>query len=167
MHRLTRTQVVPRPLGEVFAFFSDASNLEALTPGSLHFRFLTPLPIEMRVGARIDYALTIFGFPIRWRTVITDWQPGVQFVDEQESGPYAFWRHTHAFEAAGNSTIVRDTVDYMEPLGPLGDIAHAVFVRRALDRIFDFRQRAVLRLLGARRGTTPGRTPVATIEGAS
>lgn len=140
---------VERPLAEVFAFFADAANLEAITPAFLRFRILTPQPVELRVGARIEYALSLFGVPLRWRTRITDWTPGVRFVDEQESGPYAVWRHTHAFEADGDATIVRDVVEYVEPLGPLGRVAHALFVRRALERIFDFRRDAIGRLLPA------------------
>jgi ligand-binding SRPBCC domain-containing protein len=148
MHTLARTQVIARPLGEVFEFFSDAGNLEALTPAFLRFRFLTPLPIAMKVGARIDYALSLFGVPIRWRTRIEDWQPDVQFVDVQESGPYSHWRHTHSFEAAGNSTIVRDRVDYVVPFGALGSVAHFLFVGRMLDRIFDFRRDKIAAVLG-------------------
>lgn len=148
MHRLSRTQLVDRPIEEVFAFFADPSNLEALTPPFLRFRILTPMPIAMRAGARLDYQLTLFGVPVRWRTRITDWQPGKRFVDEQESGPYALWRHTHDFQARGSSTVMRDVVDYSVPLGPLGALAHLLFVRRTLDRIFDFRRDAVSRLLG-------------------
>ncbi len=156
LHQLSRTQVVAKPREEVFAFFSDASNLEALTPPFLRFRILTPLPIAMRAGTQIDYALSLFGAPVRWRTRIKEWQPGSRFVDEQESGPYALWVHTHEFESRGTSTLVRDVVHYAEPLGPLGAIAHVLFVRRTLDRIFDFRRDAIRRLLGHPAGRTPG-----------
>jgi ligand-binding SRPBCC domain-containing protein len=101
----------------------------------------------MREGARIEYALSLFGVPLRWRSRITAWEPGVRFVDEQESGPYAFWRHTHAFEAAGAATLVRDLVEYDEPLGPLGRVAHVLVVAPSLERIFDFRTEAIRRLL--------------------
>jgi ligand-binding SRPBCC domain-containing protein len=155
IHQLSRTQLLARPRSEVFALFSDASNLEALTPPFLHFRILTPMPIEMRADARLDYQLSLFGVPVRWRTRITDWQPGRRFVDEQESGPYALWRHTHEFEARGTSTLMRDVVDYSEPLGPIGTVAHVLFVRRTLDRIFDFRRDAILRLLDRSRAAQP------------
>jgi ligand-binding SRPBCC domain-containing protein len=148
VHRLERTLRVERPLERVFAFFADAANLEAITPGFLRFRILTPMPVEMRPGARIDYALSLFGVPLRWRTRITEWTPGVRFVDEQESGPYALWRHTHEFESGpAGSTIVRDVVEYGMPLGALGRAAHVLFVKRALERIFDHRREAILRLL--------------------
>jgi ligand-binding SRPBCC domain-containing protein len=147
IHRLERTQLLARPRGEVFAFFAEAANLEAITPPFLRFRIVTPPPIEMGPGARIDYALSLYGVPLRWRTRITEWEPGVRFVDEQERGPYALWRHTHEFESRGGSTIVRDLVDYALPLGPIGWAAHLVLVERALVRIFDFRADAIRRLL--------------------
>jgi ligand-binding SRPBCC domain-containing protein len=155
LHQLSRTQLLHRPLPEVFAFFADAANLDVLTPPFLHFRILTPLPIEMRAGAAIDYQLSLFGVPVKWRTRITDWQPQKRFVDEQESGPYEFWRHTHEFEARGGSTLMRDVVDYAEPLGPLGSVAHVLFVRRTLERIFDYRRDAMVRLLGRARAGRP------------
>ena len=162
IHQLRRTQLVGRPLAEVFAFFSDASNLNALTPPFLHFRILTPMPIELRADARLDYQLSLFGVAVRWRTRITDWQPGKRFVDEQESGPYALWRHTHEFEARGGSTLMRDVVDYSEPLGPVGTVAHVLFVRRTLDQIFDFRRDAVFRLLAPSLAEQPADAREAT-----
>jgi ligand-binding SRPBCC domain-containing protein len=155
IHRLVRTQRIERDRDAVFAFFADAANLEAITPPFLRFRILTPAPIEMRTGARIDYAISLLGMPIRWRTRIAEWEPGVRFVDEQEAGPYAFWRHAHEFEAHGGSTLVRDVVDYAEPLGPLGSLAHFLFVERALAQIFDFRQNAIRRLLDGAEALPP------------
>ena len=146
-HRLEREQLLPGTPAEVFPFFADARNLEALTPPFLGFRILTPLPIEMREGALIDYALSLFGIPVRWKTRISFWEPDVQFVDEQLSGPYALWRHTHSFERRGNGTLMRDLVEYREPFGPLGAVAHHLFVARTVERIFDYRRGAVDRLL--------------------
>src|SRR6187402_3139844 len=122
MYRLTRSQLITRPLPEVFAFFSAAENLEAITPAFLRFRVATPLPIEMRAGTRIDYRLSLWGLPMRWRTKITSWEPDVRFVDEQESGPYTLWQHLHEFEALADGTRMRDSVDYQLPLGPLGSL---------------------------------------------
>jgi ligand-binding SRPBCC domain-containing protein len=52
-YRLEREQVVPRRPAEVFPFFAEARNLEALTPPWLRFQVLTPEPIEMRAGTLI------------------------------------------------------------------------------------------------------------------
>lgn len=144
-YRLERAQLVERPIEDVFEFFSDAANLEVLTPAFLRFSILTPLPIAMREGARIEYALRLFGLPLRWRTVISAWESGRRFVDEQESGPYALWRHTHTFEAVDGGTLVRDVVDYALPFGAIGRLAHTLFVGRTLDRIFTYRQTAIAR----------------------
>lgn len=146
-HTLERRQRIERPLADVFAFFAEAQNLEAITPPFLRFRLITQAPVEMRAGTRIDYEISLLGVPMRWRSHISTWEPGVRFVDEQEIGPYALWHHTHDFEADGDATIVRDTVKYREPLGPLGTIAHHLFIARTLKAIFDHRQVATQRLL--------------------
>jgi ligand-binding SRPBCC domain-containing protein len=113
----------------------------------LRFRIMTPSPIAMRVDTRINYALSLWGVPIRWRTRISVWEPDVRFVDEQEAGPYAEWRHLHEFESCGSETRMRDVVDYRLPLGALGSLAHALWVKRSLERIFDYRQGAILERL--------------------
>jgi ligand-binding SRPBCC domain-containing protein len=105
----------------------------------------------MREGARIEYRLSLWGLPLRWTTRISAWQPGSHFVDEQESGPYAAWRHLHEFEALGDATRMRDTVDYRLPFGPLGKLVHAVWVERQLRVIFDYREQAIHRHLGGTR----------------
>lgn len=137
---LKRIQLVSLPLAEVFDFFARAENLEALTPPFLKFGFVTPLPIEMREGTLIDYKLRLYGIPLRWRTRIDEWVPGVRFVDSQIAGPYRLWRHLHEFKAVPGGTEVRDRVDYALPFGNLGKAIHALFVRRLLGRIFDYRE---------------------------
>lgn len=149
VYRLERSQRISCGRDEVFVFFADAANLEAVTPPFLRFRILSTMPVEMRRGARIEYSLALFGIPFRWRTVITRWEPGICFVDEQEAGPYAFWRHTHWFADDGDATEMKDTVEYALPLGPLGRIARWLFVRRTLERIFDFRRDTISQRLVA------------------
>lgn len=138
-YHLRREQWLPLPLEKVFAFFSDAGNLEALTPPWLQFRIVTPRPIELRAGAELVYELSWRFIRLQWRTAIVEWNPPHSFVDEQASGPYRFWRHTHSFEAQRGGTMMRDSVDYELPLGAIGRIAHALRVRRDLERIFDYR----------------------------
>jgi ligand-binding SRPBCC domain-containing protein len=137
---------VPRPRPEVFAFFADAGNLEALTPSLLAFHILTPQPIDMRPGAIIEYRLRVHGFPVRWKTEITIWEPPHRFVDEQRRGPYRQWVHEHTFEdAPGGGTFVRDRVRYQVPFGRL---ANWLVVERDVRKIFSYRTEALLRKLG-------------------
>lgn len=148
-YRLERSQLIPRPRSEVFAFFADAANLERLTPDFLRFKIETPLPIDMRAGAQIDYRLSLMGVPVRWRTRIGSWEPPERFSDDQERGPYALWHHVHEFEAVGGQTRMCDRVDYRLPLGPLGALARALWVRGTLERIFDYRRRVIEELFGS------------------
>ncbi|OGF04936.1 MAG: hypothetical protein A2W00_08040 [Candidatus Eisenbacteria bacterium RBG_16_71_46] len=135
---------------ETFEFFSDAANLEALTPAFLHLRILTPLPIEMREGALIAYRLSLFGIPLHWLTRIDEWTPGRGFVDRQLRGPYALWIHRRRFEACGSGTRVHDRVEYALPLDPWSRPAHPLWVRPTVKRIFAFRREAIARRLGDR-----------------
>jgi ligand-binding SRPBCC domain-containing protein len=146
IYRLQREQLVARPLNEVFAFFSQARNLELITPPWLRFEVLTPEPIEMAPGALIDYRLWLRGVP-RWTSRIEAWETDRGFVDCQLRGPYQFWHHRHEFAAHPAGTIVRDDVRYALPFGPLGRLVHALVVRRDLQRIFDHRREAVTNVL--------------------
>jgi len=137
---------VPRPRPEVFAFFADAANLEALTPSLLAFHILTPQPIDMRPGTIIEYRLRVHGLPVRWKTEITIWEPPHRFVDEQRRGPYRQWSHEHTFEdAPGGGTFVRDRVLYQVPFGRL---ANWLVVERDVRKIFSYRTEALLRKFG-------------------
>ena len=145
---LYRSTWIPRPLEAVFPFFADAGNLERITPPELRFRVLTPLPVQMRAGALIDYRLSLFGVPFRWRTEIAAWEPPRRFVDRQLRGPYREWVHTHTFTEQDGGTRMVDEVVYALPLGRPGLLALPL-VGRQLDRIFDFREATLQATLGA------------------
>jgi ligand-binding SRPBCC domain-containing protein len=144
-HRFATEQFIPSPLETVFAFFSDATNLERLTPPWLRFNMVTPTPIEMAPGALIDYKLSIRGVRVSWRTEIVDWQPNRRFVDVQLRGPYKSWVHTHVFEAQEGGTSIRDEIEYQMPFGILGSIVNRFVVARDLERIFAYRQQQTTR----------------------
>jgi ligand-binding SRPBCC domain-containing protein len=149
IHRLEREQLVAAAPAEVFDFFSRARNLETLTPPWLRFEVRTQEPIEMRQGTGIEYRLRLHGVPLRWVSRIEEWHPGRGFVDRQVQGPYRLWHHRHEFEPHEDGTMVRDIVHYSLPLGPLGALAHAAFVRRDLAAVFDYRRRQIDRLASA------------------
>lgn len=149
---LRATTRIPLPLEPVFAFFSDASNLERITPAFLSFQYITPLPIEMRPGARIEYRIRLFGVPMRWCTHIEVWDPPHRFVDNQEKGPYAKWNHTHSFRVEGDETVMEDTVVYRLPFGALGLVALPL-VRRQVKAIFAYREVALRKALGLPEGS--------------
>jgi len=148
VYTLDRGQLVPVRPAEAFDFFADAFNLEAITPPWLGFEMATPAPISMSAGTLIEYRLRLHALPLRWLTRIEAWEPGRRFVDRQLRGPYRLWHHTHTFAAHKRGTVVRDSVRYALPLGPLGRLARAALVRRDLDRIFDYRRDAIAANLG-------------------
>jgi ligand-binding SRPBCC domain-containing protein len=143
-HVLRREQRLPGAPAEVFPFFAEAGNLEAITPPWLRFAIVAPRPGDIQVGTLIEYRLRLHGLPVSWLTRIEEWVPGARFVDQQLRGPYALWHHTHEFEPDGDGgTLMRDTVRYALPYGPLGEVAHRLFVARDLAAIFDFRTQRV------------------------
>jgi ligand-binding SRPBCC domain-containing protein len=150
-HVLEREQRLPGRPEEVFGFFADARNLEAITPPLLRFRMLTPDPIVMGQGTLLRYRLRVHGVPVSWLTEIKEWDPPHRFADEQLEGPYALWHHTHTFEDDGaGATLMRDVVRYELPLGALGELARRLFVARDVAAIFDYRAQRVAALLSAR-----------------
>lgn len=129
---------LPQSRDNVFAFFSDAQNLDLITPPWLHFRTLTPASCEMRLDTILDHRLRIHGFPLRWRSKITVWDPPSRFADEQVRGPYWLWIHEHHFEEQNGGTLVHDHVRY----AVLFDfLIHRLFIRPDIERIFAYREK--------------------------
>ena len=143
MNHIFQTSLdLPLKIGEVFDFFSDAANLEKITPPELAFFIEPPRPIIIQKGTLIDYRLKLWGIPFSWRTEITHWEPPVKFVDEQIRGPYHTWVHTHWFEEIDGSTRISDEVRHRLPFWPLGEIAYPI-IRTQINRIFSFREKAI------------------------
>ncbi|MEM1215391.1 MAG: SRPBCC family protein [Bacteroidota bacterium] len=144
------TLMVPRPLPEVWNFFSRPENLNELTPDHVSFQFLTPLKgVEMYPGMVIQYQISpLLGIPMNWITEITQIKDQQFFIDDQRVGPYALWHHQHHFEAVEGGTKMTDILHYQVPLGPLGSFANWLFVERMVDEIFSYREEAVARLFG-------------------
>lgn len=147
IYTLKRSQKLNQNLESVFSFFEKPENLQKLTPQHLSFKILTPSPIAMKVGSEIDYVIRLNGVPLKWKTLITHYVPLEMFVDKQIKGPYALWEHTHRFSRDGEGTLIEDEVRYALPMGILGQMAHALWVKRQLKGIFDYRAKVVNTLL--------------------
>ena len=140
---------VPRPRAEVFEFFSSALNLEEITPPWVSFHVISAPPIEMRVGALIDYKLRIHGIPARWQSRITAWDPPSRFVDEQVRGPYSIWIHEHRFTERDGQTLCEDFVQYAPPGGALfAPILNSLLIERDVRKIFAYRSKRLREIFG-------------------
>ena len=161
MYRLTARQYFPISTTEAWDFLSNPENLQKITPDHMGFKILGEKQEPMYAGQIIHYSVAPFpGFRTRWVTEITHLQEGSYFVDEQRFGPYSFWHHKHFISEVENGTLMRDVIDYKLPLGPLGHLAQALFVRRQLKAIFRYREKT----LEAAFGTLPGYPAALKIE---
>ena len=148
-YRLERSLFLPRPREEVFAFFSDAGNLERITPPFLQFRILTPRPIAMKPGTIIDNKLRLYGIPFHWRTLIETFDPPVSFSDVLSPVPTAAGITSASFSRSPGGTEMRDHVDYELRFRLLAPIIHPLFVRRSVQQIFDYRNKVISEILGS------------------
>jgi hypothetical protein len=145
-HVIVRKTVINRPLEEVFDFFSKAENLDLLTPPELQFKILTPLPIQMKAGTLIDYKIKLNGIPFLWKSEISTWKVNECFVDEQLKGPYRIWHHTHSFKSIAGGTEMTDEVKYLSPGWFLEPLIQALFIKKKVESIFDFRNQKLKEL---------------------
>lgn len=143
----TVSQIVPLPRDKVFAFFSNPHNLEAITPPWLQFRVVDQSTEDVRENSEFTYRLKLRGIPLKWVSRISEWVPGVRFVDEQIQGPYSLWHHTHTFEDVEGGTLIRDRVLYRLPFAPLSHWVAGNFVASDVKKIFEYRQQRTEEIL--------------------
>lgn len=131
MARFTRTTVIDAPLEAVWTFHSTIDGLETLTPSWFGLQVKT---IQRPAGATGPELVS--GTHLVLETRPLGWLPGSQwsvkitdrmrqddramFRDEQVTGPFGRWEHTHWFLEFEAGTVVHDVVDYTLP-GPLPD----------------------------------------------
>ncbi|HAW20098.1 MAG TPA: cell division inhibitor [Flavobacteriales bacterium] len=146
IYQLRQEQHLPISLDHAWDFFSSPENLEQLTPEDMKFKILSDVAgVKAYPGQIINYKINLFPLIwIRWTTEICQCVHEKYFADEQRFGPYSFWHHKHFFERDGNGVKMVDVVDYALPLGVLGRLAHAVFVKQKLKSIFDYRREMLI-----------------------
>ena len=137
---LSTEQYIAYPIDEVFNFYSEAKNLNLITPPFLDFNILSQSSVIVEEGTIFKYRLKIHGVPVRWKSLIKEWLPPNKFVDIQLRGPYLKWHHIHSFSSLGDKTKVTDKVEYIVPGGAL---IHNLFVKKDLLNIFNYRKKAL------------------------
>lgn len=140
---LETQQFLPYTKEQIFKFFSEAQNLEDLTPEILKFKIENVSTAEIQKGTLIDYKLKIHGVPTKWKTLISAWLPPHQFVDQQLKGPYSVWHHTHQFEDCLGGTLMVDRVKFKLPFGFLGRLTAGSFVQSDVETIFNYRRSVI------------------------
>lgn len=163
-YTLKRRQIIHKSRKAVFEFFEKPENLKDITPRSVGFHILTPHPIKMRIGTTLDYTIRLLGIPVRWTTLITNYDFPDSFSDVALRGPYSFWHHTHSFEQDGDDTIMTDEVHYVLPFGILGRVCHLFWVKRQLDYIFDYRAMIIDDTLSTRNSKVTKREELAALR---
>ncbi|SKB38939.1 Ligand-binding SRPBCC domain-containing protein [Sphingobacterium nematocida] len=150
---LFREQQLSCDVDTAWDFFSNPHNLTNITPENIQFEVLSrDLQETIYEGMQIDYRVVpIFGVPMRWRTLIKDVDTKKSFVDIQERGPYKKWEHTHQFIPNSDGVLIKDSVRYILPMGILGRLVHALFVKRKLKEIFDYRYQVLEAVFNSRQ----------------
>jgi ligand-binding SRPBCC domain-containing protein len=140
-HVLERSQLLPITLEEAWSFFSSPKNLARITPPDMGFVIREPFDnAPTYAGQRITYTVKpLLGIPLTWVTLIAEVEAPRRFVDTQLKGPYKRWWHVHTFEEVDGGVLMRDRVEYELPMGPLGELAHGIFVKQRLEHIFNYR----------------------------
>lgn len=136
-------QFIPHKVDEVFRFFSEAKNLETITPPWLNFKVVNKTTENLQEDTKINYKLKVHGIPLKWQSVISEWHPNQKFVDWQSKGPYKKWHHTHEFFPVKNGTVMTDRVLYKVPMGELGKIASFNLVKKDIEKIFSYRTQQI------------------------
>lgn len=148
LHRIHRSQLIPITITEAWEFFSNPVNLSKITPPWLNLKVISDIPRSMHSGMIISYLITPMAFkPTLWISEITHVKTPTYFVDEQRLGPFRFWHHQHLFKEVGRDVEIQDILHYAMPLGPVGELVHAMSVLKKVEGIFDFRKKTLERIL--------------------
>lgn len=150
VYKLERIQKIPISLDEAWQFFSRPENLRKITPKEMGFVIKSDVKdIEMFSGMLIVYTVKpVLGIPMTWVTEIKNIKDKEHFIDEQRFGPYSLWHHQHKFKAIEGGVEMTDVVQYVLPLGIIGQIMNTLFIKNKLKQIFDFRVKVVEELFG-------------------
>ncbi len=140
-HTYVRVSTLPVACQTAFDWHERAGALERLVPPWEN--------VEVRSrhggisdGDRVEFVMRVGLIPATWLADHFDYQRGRQFCDRQLKGPFSFWVHRHGFTANSDGRcLLEDRVDYALPLGWIGHLIAARFVKNRIDRMFAYRHR--------------------------
>jgi ligand-binding SRPBCC domain-containing protein len=149
-YQLTKTQKLPTTINDIWEFISSPVNLKEITPDYMGFNITSNTGMEkMYPGMIITYKVSpILGIKLDWMTEITHMKEYQYFVDEQRIGPYSMRHHQHKIEPIEGGVLMTDIITYQPPLGIIGSIAQNLFIKRQLQKIFDYREFALEKRFG-------------------
>ena len=137
----------------VYGWHAEPGALERLTPPGERMRIVSRTG-GIEDGARVTFRVGPLG--LRWVSEHRDTIPGRQFRDVQIRGPFRRWEHVHRFLADGpDACFLLDEIVYEFPLGWLGKLVAGKYVRRRIERLFEWRHRVTVEAL--ERGVTRSR----------
>lgn len=147
-------QKIPASPEVVWKLFSDPENLKQITPPGMRLRVTSGHGGgQVFTGQFIEYRLRpLFGIQVYWKTEIIEVKELEYFIDEQRKGPYRFWRHEHYFRPIEGGVEMKDLVRYENPFGFIGEWANALFVRKKLRELFEYRYQKAEEIFGKWEG---------------
>lgn len=139
MARFTLERVIRAAPADVFAAAIDpelhlasmARYGETMAKGPEHGTFTE--------GSTVTWRARHFGVPFHLTSIVFDIAPPHRFRDRQTQGPFAEFHHEHVFEQHPQGTLMRDTIDFRSPFGPIGAVVDRLFMREYLRRLIDER----------------------------
>lgn len=148
IHEYSTHQLLPINIELAWDFFSSPKNLAIITPPEMEFKILSKdLKSEIFNGMEIDYRVRpLFGIPLKWKTGICNVESKKTFTDLQLKGPYSIWEHTHTFEIRENGILMKDVIRYKVPMGFLGNWMNTLFIRKKIEKIFEYRRETLEKL---------------------
>lgn len=149
-YQFTQTQKIPASVDAVWDFVSNPGNLKEITPDYMGFVVTSNSNSNtMYAGMIITYIVKpVLGIPMKWMTEISQVKDKEYFVDEQRMGPYKLWHHQHKISPIDGGVLMTDIVTYIPPFGFIGAIANALFIKKQLQQIFNYRTIAVEKKFG-------------------
>lgn len=143
MGRFVLERVIAAPPERVFAIALDVDMHLASMQRYDETMVEGPTSGTFTEGSTVTWRARHFGIPFRLTTVVYDLDPPRGFRDRQVRGPFGSFLHEHEFAAHPDGTLMRDTITFRSPFGPLGRVVDALLLDRYMRRLISERNTAL------------------------